>query len=125
MKRAFSWVLAACFAVGCGEDTEYAGLSFELLSAPPVPVSVESDVIEIPAGIAVMVEATPESSGRSFSDNVLLNLRADDEDRLGVYATEQDHQFVLVGLREGRTCLEVRVNRMERECIEVRVLPAE
>lgn len=125
MKRASSWILAACFAAGCAEDTEYAGLSFELQSAPPVPVSIESDVIEIPAGIAVMVEATPESSGRSYADNVLLSLRADDEELLGVYATEQDHTFVLVGLREGRSCLEVRVNRSERECIEVRVLPAE
>jgi hypothetical protein len=120
-------LLSACsvLALGCDDGPHYAGLTFESQSSPPVPVSIESDRIEIPAGIAVKVKATPESSGSQYKESAPLSLRADDDDLFAVYATEQDHEFVFVGLREGETCLEVRVNRKEMECIEVEVLPPE
>jgi hypothetical protein len=112
-------------ALGCDEGPHYAGMTFEPLSSPPVPVSIESDRIEIPVGIAVQVRATPESSGSEYKGGALVSLRAEDDDLLAVYGTEDKHEFVFVGLREGETCLEVRVNRTERECIEVEVLPGD
>jgi hypothetical protein len=123
--RRWGLLLCAGLAFGCDEGTHYVGVSFEPQSAPPVPVSFESDRIEIPVGIAVQVEARPESSGEAYDKHDLLGLRADDEDLLAVYATEDERQFVFVGLREGETCLEVRLNRSERECIDVRVVPVE
>lgn len=121
----WSFLLCAALTAGCQEGTRYVGLSFDPQSAPPAPVSFEPDRIEIPVGIAVQVEVHPQSSGDGYDKQDLLSLRADDEDLLGVYATEDEHQFVFVGLREGRTCLEVRLNRTERECIDVRVVPVE
>ena len=123
--RRWSVLLFAGLCAACNEGPHYVGVSFEPKSAPPVPVSFESDRIEIPVGIAVQVEARPESSGEAYDKNDQLLLRADDEDLLGVYATENERQFVFVGLREGNTCLEVRLNRSERECIDVRVVPVE
>jgi hypothetical protein len=123
MKRAGWGIALAVLALGCAPKTEYDGLSFEPKSAPPLPVSFEPDRIEIPVGIAVKVDVKLHSDGREYDDDDLLTLRADDEDVLEVYGAGSDRAFVFVGLREGDTCLEVRVNRKEQECIEVRVLP--
>jgi hypothetical protein len=119
-------MLALSICAGCADDNpEYVGLSFDVQSAPPVPVSVESDRIELIAGLAVKVGVEPISSGRDYHDDDLLVLRSDDSDVLAVYAGEDAREFVLVGLREGETCLHVKLNRVERECIEVQILPAE
>lgn len=123
MKRARLALALALLAFGCAPSADYDGLSFEAKSAPPVPVSFEPDRIEIPVGIAVKIEVTLHSEGRRYDEDDLLTLRADDEDVLEVYNAGSDREFVFVGLREGDTCLEVRVNRKEKECIEVRVLP--
>jgi uncharacterized protein YggU (UPF0235/DUF167 family) len=110
--------------LACVRDEKYEGLSFDVQSAPPVPVSVESDRIELVAGIAVKVRVKPESDGRSYSSKDLVTLRADDSAIFEVYSAEDAREFVLVGLREGASCLEVRINRRAQECIELRVLPA-
>ena len=122
MKRARFGFALALLAFGCAPSTDYDGLSFETKSVPPVPVSFESDRIEIPVGIAVKIDVTLHSEGRAYDDDDTLSLRADDEDLLEVYGAGGGREFVFVGLREGDTCLEVRVNRKEKECIEVRVL---
>jgi hypothetical protein len=125
MKR-WSLLLAfAALALGCAPGTDYDGLSFDPQSSPPVPVSFESDRIEIPVGIAVKVKAKPHSDGRDYESDDLLSLRPDDEEVLAVYNTSDARSFVFVGLREGKTCVQVRINRHEQECIDVRVLPAE
>ena len=128
MRRSFATALciALSLCAGCADDDpEYAGLAFDVQSAPPVPVSVESDRIELIAGLAVKVGVQPISSGRKYTDHDLVALRADDADLLAVYSGEDEREFVLVGLREGRTCLQVKLNRQERECIEVQISPAE
>jgi len=76
MKRWSLWVASTCLALGCSEGTRYVGTSFELQSSPPVPVSIESDHIEIPVGIAVKLKATPESSGREYDGDEVLSLHA-------------------------------------------------
>ncbi len=125
MNQRISCALAALVLMACVRDEKYDGLSFDVQSSPPVPVSVEGDRIELVAGIAVKVEVEPRSSGRSYSSDDQVNLRADDGDIFEVYGAEDPREFVLVGLREGESCLEVRINRRMEECIEVRVLPAE
>ena len=124
MRRA-RWILWAALCASCADTKDYAGLEFDVQSAPPIPVSIESDRIELTAGIAVQVEVEPLSSGRSYTDNDVVTLRADDDDLLAVYSGEHAREFVLVGLREGRTCLEVKINRHQEECIDVRILPPE
>lgn len=125
MNQRISIIVAALALVACVRDEKYDGLSFRVQSSPPVPVSVEGDRIELVAGIAVKVEVQPRSSGRSYSSSDRVSLRADDSAIFEVYGAEDLNEFVLVGLREGESCLEVRVNRRMEECIEVRVLPAE
>jgi len=125
MNRRISCALAALVLSACVRDEKYDGLAFDVQSSPPVPVSVESDRIELVAGIAVKVAVKPASSGRSYSSSDQVNLRADDSDIFEVYDSEDAREFVLVGLREGESCLEVRINLRMEECIEVRVLPAE
>lgn len=125
MNQRISCALAALVLMACVRDEKYDGLSFDVQSSPPVPVSVEGDRIELVAGIAVKIEVKPRSAGRSYSSNDEVNLRADDSAIFEVYGAEDAREFVLVGLREGESCLEVRINRRMEECIEVRVLPAE
>jgi hypothetical protein len=125
MKQKLAIALALLALAACIRDEKYDGVSFEIESSPPLPVSVESDRIELVAGIAVKVAVQPHSSGRSYSSNDLVALRADDDSIFEVYGTQDAREFVLLGLREGESCLDVRVNRRQEECIEVRVLPAD
>lgn len=125
MREKIALALCAFGLIACIRDQDYAGLEFDVESAAPVPVSIESDRIELVAGIAVKVEIKPLSDGRSYSSKDQVTLRADDSEIFTVYGAERAREFVLVGLREGESCLEVRINRDEEECIEVRVLPAD
>ena len=125
MKSKIAIAFCTLYALACVPDEKYDGLSFDVQSAPPVPVSVESDRIELVSGIAVKVKVKPESDGRSYSSKDLVTLRAEDDTTFEVYGSEDPREFVLVGLREGSSCLEVRINRREEECIEVRVLPSQ
>lgn len=113
--------------VACGEDErEYAGVEFELLSAPPIPVSIHVGGLELSAGVAVKVEANPQSSGRSYTKRDRIDLRSSGPEVLSVYPSEEgDRQFVIVALRPGDTCVEVLVNRHSEECIPARVRPAQ
>lgn len=125
MTRRAHILLLGLFAAACADDHPiYDGVEFEVESAPPSPVSIESDRIELVVGVAVKVSAEPISrSDVDYRDRDAFALRSDNPDILEVYNTETDRTFVLVGVAEGRTCLEVKVNRRERECIDVRVLP--
>ena len=121
MKR----VLCSCALLAlaaCGDDgPRYAGLEFDVISAPPVPVSVTNNAIDISAGISVKVEVTPLSSEDRYTNRHQLDLRPRNLDVLAVYLTEDPRNFVLVGVRPGETCLDVLINRDEQECIPVRV----
>jgi hypothetical protein len=125
MNKRILCALAALTLAACLRDEKYDGLSFDVQSSPPVPVSVESDRIELIVGIAVKIEVSPRSAGRSYSSRDQVELRADDSDLFEVYGAEESREFVLVGLREGESCLEVNINGRMEECIEVRVLPAD
>jgi hypothetical protein len=126
-KRVLGLVGALAALLACGEDErEYAGVEFELLSAPPIPVSIHTGGLELTAGVAVKVEATPQSSGRSYSKRDRLDLRSSGPELLAVYPSEgEDRHFVFVALRPGETCVEVLVNRHSEECIPARVRPAQ
>ena len=121
MKRLVS--VCALVALGaCGEDgPRYAGVEFDVISAPPVPVSITNNAIDLTAGISVKVEVTPLSSEDRYENRHQLDLRPRNLDVLAVYFTEEPRKFVLVGVRPGDTCVDVLINRDEQECIPVRV----
>jgi hypothetical protein len=123
MRRALLLAALGCSLLSCADDEKnYAGLEFEVLSAPPVPVSVGRNGIELFVGVAVKLEATPQSSGREYSKKDRLDLRGSSAELLSVYASEDEtRQFVLVALRPGDTCLEVLINRHSEECIPTRI----
>lgn len=113
-------VLAAVALGACGP--RYQTLTFELRSQPPIPVRVDADEIEIPVGVAVAVHVTIESSTRiEFVDRDHLDLDSEDRDVLLAEATPGAHNFVLIGVAAGETCLTVEVEFEEEECIPVRV----
>lgn len=124
MRAGLAIFLCALSVAACTKDEKYEGLAFEMQSAPPIPVSIESDRIELVAGVAVKVRAKPLSEGRAYTKDDLLSLRADDENVFQVYGAVDPREFVLVGLREGRSCLQVSVKRIDEECIDVRVSAA-
>jgi hypothetical protein len=113
------------FLGACADDeARYAGVEFKVLSSPPSPVSFESDRVELVEGVAVKVQVIPHSSSDVDYRGALLSMRGDDRDKVEVYSTEVDNQFVLVGSEAGATCLTITIDRDEKECIDLRVLPA-
>lgn len=120
--RHLAWALALA-PLGCADDEpRYAGLEFDIVSAPPTPVSIQTTSIELVQGVAVRVDVTPVSRGQRYRERDLLSLRSRDAERFAVYAGEEsDRSFVFVGLRAGESCLEVTINRDLEECIPVRI----
>lgn len=119
--RGWGWS-AALLLGACGADHhEYLGLDIEVVSAPPTPVSVQPDRIEMVAGLAVQVSARPLFRNPHPHDRNQLTLRAEDEDVLDVFRGDEQGEFVLVALSAGRTCLWVIVDREDHECIDVRI----
>lgn len=119
MKRVLFVVTTALALAGCGP--RYASITFEVKSDPPVPVRVDSEQIELPAGIAVEILATLQSSSSLEFVDEQLELVSEDPELLDVEAVGQAREFVLVGVAAGDTCLSVRVDHEEEECIPVRV----
>lgn len=116
--------LVAVTLAGCGP--RYQTITFELNSQPPIPVRVDSDEIEVPVGVAVSIHAELESSSNiEFTTSDALDLKSQDRDILLSEATPGAHNFVLVGVAPGETCLSVVVEYEEEDCIPVRVLAAD
>jgi hypothetical protein len=117
-------ILGACLALaGCGP--RYQTITFELNSQPPIPVRVDADEIELPVGVAVSIRAQLQSSSSiEFTTDDALELKSKDRDVLLSEDTAGAHNFVLVGVKEGETCLSVVVEYEEEDCIPVRVLAA-
>jgi len=117
-------LFALLLSLGCGDDgPSYAGVEFDVISAPPLPVMIGSEALTLVAGLAVKVSATPLSSGHEYPKKTRLALRSADPSLLAVFASEARSDFVLVGLREGTTCLEVRIDGEVEECVPTSVQP--
>lgn len=109
-------------ALGCAPS--YGTVELQPLSTPPVSVTVRDFLVEMPAGIAVVVEASPESdNANDYDDTYRLDLIAKDRDVFTVYRREDRREFVFVGIAEGETCLEVIIDGTPMDCIDVTVTP--
>lgn len=101
---------------------EYDHVNVELYSSPPVPVSISGTHIDLPVGLAIVVEIEPISRGRIEyvnSDEVVLD--AEDREILRADPTEHPRRFVLVGVAPGETCVVVEVLGDREDCIPATV----
>lgn len=122
MSSAAKWLalLGATALLGaCSNEPEYAGIEFEVRSSPPVDVKVQSDSIELPAGVAVQVFARVTSSEAPYHSGDRVTFVGRKSGVVDVFFTTRDRQVFLVGRNPGTTCLEVRINREEVDCIPV------
>lgn len=108
-------LLAAC-------QPRYDGVELTLVNNPPVPPYISDHEIELPLGIAAVVEVAPQSSTRFeyYSDDP-LELRPQDRDVVRVEATEDPRRFVLIGVGVGETCIDVEVVHEDHGCIPATV----
>lgn len=108
---------------GCGESPEYGGMTFDLRTNPPVQVTLDDDGIELPVGIAFLIKALPVSANSDrYTASDDMELSSANESILGVYEYERITKVVLVGVREGNTCMRVEINGRNEACIPVRVV---
>ncbi len=119
VRLAFA-ILTLGLATACSPRYDHTTLT--LGSPAPVPVQLSPAQIQLPAGIAALVVAEPQSSNANLYDEYYeVELRSQDPGVLDVYPGPQEREFVLVGLREGTTCVEVVIQRDVAECIAATV----
>lgn len=114
--------LFALFAValaGCAQD-RYIGTEFLIRSSPPVAVEVGTAEIVIPVGIAV--EVAVESYWDEGKETVTIApvLVSADQSVLGV-SQSTNGGWLLFGVREGETELQVLSRGAARQQIPVRI----
>ena len=121
MKRLFS--VSLLLLAACGP--RYDGITLELYSAPPVPVRVHAEEIELSAGVAAAVDVKPLSSNQfDYYETDQVDLRSQDRAILRVEPTENPRRFVLIGVAPGETCVDVEVDYEDHGCIPATVLAA-
>ena len=94
-----------------------------ILSSPPAAVRIDQNLIEMPAGISVLVRATPRSdSSTEYKSKHRLTLESADLDIFDVRRSEdEDDEWVLIGVSPGSTCVRVDVDGDEQECLPVEI----
>lgn len=117
IRRAlFLAAIAAC-AAGCGPRFDH--LELNVTTFPPLPVSVESAHVGIPAGIAVGVDATPiGDDGRPMDDDVPVGMSSSDESILGIAfqsgggddPDKANRSFVIFGVAPGSAVIHVEAD---------------
>jgi len=122
VNRFFLATLAALPLLATACQPRYDGVDLTLVNNPPVPPYIDDTQIEIPLGIAAVVEVEPLSSTRfNYYTDDPLELRSRDPDVLRVEATENPRQFVLIGVGVGETCVDIEVLHEDRGCIPATV----
>ena len=114
----FALAAAAC-------SPSYGTVEFYAVSTPPVGVTVRSFFIELPAGVAAVVRAAPDSENNNPYEDYKMDLFARDHDILTVERRPSRREFVLIGNNPGTTCLEVIIDGRTEDCIDVEVTEPE
>lgn len=112
--------LAGSALVGCGPSFDH--LEIDLVTVPPVSVSVGPTNLELPVGIAVGVTATPfDTDGEKMEDDVVLALIPKNPSVIGVETSIEERSFVFFGVGPGTTSISVEVDHLRRFEIPVTV----
>jgi hypothetical protein len=112
--------LAGSALVGCAPDFDHVEL--DLVTLPPLAVSVGQRNVDMPVGVAVGVIATPfDTNGEKMDDDVVLDLISENEGVIGVETSVDERSFVLFGVGPGTTTISVEVDHLKRTEIPVTV----
>lgn len=108
MKRLTQLALGL-FQLGCAPD--FGGLDIDLVAGPP-EAKVDADAVVVPMGSVVAFEATPISlqDRRRYDENDELELSSLDEDIALVAPGPRGDLWTVLGIAQGGTELEVRIN---------------
>ena len=108
MKR-LSLLALALLQLACAPD--FGGLHIDLV-AGPAEAQVDADAVIVPAGSVVAFEATPIplQDRREYDEDDELVLSSTDEDIALVAPGSRDDLWTVLGIAEGETELEVRIN---------------
>lgn len=118
--RLLALSLFALTPLGCSEPTaKYGDVSLTALNNPPGIVSLEDDEIGLSAGAAAYISTRLESrTDENYPSSTELDMRSRDPEIFQVYNGE-GRAFVLIGIAEGTSCLEIVVNNTVEDCIDV------
>ncbi|MBW2526733.1 MAG: hypothetical protein JRI23_21295 [Deltaproteobacteria bacterium] len=97
-------LVAAASSLGCSSDY---WVRFQFTTAAPAAVVVESDRIELPAGLAAGVRALPMRDDEQLGDQIPVNLVSRRPSTLGVDQGVEERHFVLFGVEPGTTWVDV------------------
>jgi hypothetical protein len=119
-----SWLgvaLVGFSAVGCLQ-AEFGDLRVEQRSFAPLNIEVDDQQVIVPVGLAVKLKVKPISGNRQeYTSNDDLEFASDNPSVMDAFQIDDSSEVVVAGVREGRTCLRVVVNRDEVTCLAVRV----
>ncbi|MGH1344392.1 MAG: hypothetical protein ACRBN8_22725 [Nannocystales bacterium] len=123
MKSAAQQFLVAALALGTlACQPSYDSISLTTQSNPPAPVTVRGNRVELPAGTAVVVQASIRSETRErYPGNGELELFSSDKNVFEVYPRPDDEEFVIVGIAPGQACMDVVVDGRLEDCVDVTV----
>ncbi len=104
MSRPRTLAALLCLMAATGCSSEY-WVNFASISDAPASVTVSRDLIEIPAGLAVGVMATPVEDGKA--QDVPLDLVTVRNGIVGIERSLEDEQWVIYGIAPGSTAVEI------------------
>lgn len=117
--RRFAAVLALMLTA-CAPD--YGGLAIEIEGVALAGDYVESRRINLVLGHVVRVHARPRSlTSQVYEDPGRFEMVSASPEVARVYRDAEDWRWVLVGRADGNTCIEVRIDGKQEECLEIRV----
>ena len=118
MKRLVAGV--ALLLTACAPD--YGGLAIEIEGVALAGDYVESRRVNLVLGHVVRVHARPRSlTSQVYENPARFELVSAAPEVARVYRDAEDWRWVLVGRQQGDTCIEVRIDGKEQECLEIRV----
>src|SRR5262249_48782163 len=115
--------LAASIALLAGCTPEFDHLDFSAKTTPPEAVTIDYRSIEIPAGIAIGVSATPMAGTTELDAKTVVELRSEDATILGVDPSIEPRTFVVYGVEHGNTIVDVVIDGELRGTIPALVEP--
>lgn len=126
LNRILAFAAIGLIAVGCAETpptAEFGDLQLTANNTPPGQISLQADRITLAEGAALSVTAEVESrTAEPYNVDTELDLRTSDSTVFQVYPSGGVN-YVLVGISEGESCLEVIVDGSVEDCVDVVIQP--
>lgn len=120
MKRFSMLALALAALQGCSSDE---WVEFDVLTDLPPGALLQPDRIEVPEGWAIGVEAIPIESNKRVE--VIVDLVVDDPRVVGIDRALEANQFVIYGVGNGTTSVDIYFDDELIGDIPARALAAE